>query len=151
MHEDSMTRDGSLTGGKRRPERIVLMWLLAVFYFYAGVKHIQSPALFLAITPNWVPMPELVVLFTGIAEILGAIGLVQPWSRVLRRSAGIGLAVYAVCVFPANINHMIMDMSSAEPQLGWAYHAPRMVAQPIFVWLALWVSNVIDWPFKKQP
>lgn len=74
------------------------------------------------------------------AEIAGAIGLAQPWSAGLRRAAGIGLALYAVCVFPANINHMLIDMARPHPQLGWAYHVPRMVLQPALVWAALWVS-----------
>ena len=81
------------------------------------------------------------------AELLGAAGLLQPLSRPLRRAAGIGLALYAVCVFPANIHHMVIDMSSPEPMLGWTYHAPRMLLQPVLVWLALWVGGVIDWPF----
>tara|TARA_B100000678_G_scaffold234514_1_gene203771 strand:+ start:256 stop:696 length:441 start_codon:yes stop_codon:yes gene_type:complete len=131
--------------------RAVWRWLLALAYLAAGVLHLASPAPFVGITPGWVPAPELVIALTGVAELLGAVGLLQPFSRPLRRAAGIGLALYAVCVFPANINHMILDMSSPDPKLGWAYHAPRMLLQPVLVWLALWVSGVIDWPFRKGP
>ena len=52
--------------------------ILALFYLGAGILHIISPRGFLAITPGWVPFPELVVAFTGIAEIAGAIGLIIP-------------------------------------------------------------------------
>jgi len=121
--------------------RLVLRWLLAVFYFAAGVIHIIKPAPFLTITPGWVPAPEAVILLTGVAEILGAIGLVQPFSARLRQAAGWGLALYALCVWPANINHFVMDMAKADGGLGLAYHVPRMFAQPVIIWLAWWVSR----------
>ena len=93
---------------------------------------------------------EAVVLWTGIAELAGAAGLIQPWSPALKRAAGIGLALYALCVWPANINHMIMDMARADGGFGLAYHIPRMVAQPVIIWLALWVSGTTDWPFRHR-
>lgn len=123
--------------------RAVLRWVLAMFYFAAGVIHILKPAPFLAIMPGWVPVPEAVVLWTGVAEILGAIGLVQHLSKPLRQAAGWGLAAYALCVWPANINHLLIDLAKADGGLGLGYHGPRMVAQPVMIWLALWVSECL--------
>ena len=34
--------------------------------------------------------------------------------------------------------------------LGLGYHIPRMFAQPVIIWAALWASRVIDWPFAKR-
>ena len=130
--------------------RTALRGLLGLFYLVAGVFHLFRPGPFVTITPYWVPLPHEVVFATGIAELAGAIALIQPWSLPLRRAAGIGLALYAVCVFPANINHMFMDMAKPLPVLGWGYHIPRMVAQPLLVWLALWVGSVIEWPFSRR-
>ncbi|MFC4295759.1 DoxX family protein [Novosphingobium tardum] len=127
--------------------RIGLRWLLAVFYLVAGYFHLARPGPFLTITPHWVPFAPTVIFLTGLAELAGAAALVQPWSAGLRRAGGIGLALYAVCVFPANINHLMIDMGSPHPTLGWAYHVPRMFAQPLLVWLALWSAQVIEWPF----
>jgi uncharacterized membrane protein len=121
--------------------RIILRWVLAAFYGVAGVIHLILPAPFLTITPLWVPAPDWVVLLTGVAEILGSIGLVQPFSPRLRRAAGWGLALYALCVWPANINHFMMDMARPDGGLGIAYHVPRMFAQPVIIWLAWWVSR----------
>jgi uncharacterized membrane protein len=123
--------------------KLGLRWLLAVFYFAAGVIHLVAPAPFLTIMPGWVPAPEAVVLVTGVAEILGAIGLVQPFSVKLRQAAGWGLALYALCVWPANINHFAIDMARADGGLGLAYHVPRMFAQPVIIWLALWVGECL--------
>lgn len=130
--------------------RTVLRYVLAVFYLAAGVIHIAAPAPFLTIMPGWVPLPEQVVLWTGIAEVLGAIGLAQPLSPPLRRAAAIGLALYAVCVFPANINHFALDMARPDHGIGLAYHVPRMFAQPLLVWLALWTGGVTEWPWKPR-
>ncbi len=129
--------------------RTGLRWLLAVFYAFAGYKHLAEPPPFLLITPAWVPLPEAVVALTGVAELMGAAALLQPWSSRLRRTGGWGFALYAACVFPANINHFAIDMARADNGLGLVYHIPRMIAQPLLVWLALWVSHAIDWPFIR--
>lgn len=130
--------------------RAGLRWLLAIFYLAAGIAHLRSPEFFLAIMPPWVPMQVEVVLWTGVAEIAGAIGLAQPLWPSLRKAAAIGLAAYAVCVFPANIHHFAIDMGREDAGLGFAYHVPRMFAQPLIVWLALWVGEVTDWPFPRR-
>lgn len=130
--------------------RRALRWLLAAFYAFAGYVHITSPTPFLAIMPSQVPWPDAVVLWTGIAELLGAAALAQPWWAQLRRAGAIGLALYALCVWPANVNHLLMDMARPDGGLGLGYHIPRMVAQPLIIWLALWVGGVIDWPFRRR-
>jgi uncharacterized membrane protein len=122
--------------------KLSLRVLLALAYALAGYLHLVRPETFLTITPDWAPYPEAVVYWTGLAEIAGAIGLLQPLSKALRQAAGIGLALYALCVWPANINHMMMDMARADGGLGLAYHAPRMALQPVLIWLALWVADV---------
>lgn len=128
--------------------RTALRLLLAAIYVVAGVAHIISPAGFMRITPDWVPWPERVILLTGICEVAGGIALafVPP----LRRAAGIALAAYAVCVFPANINHAVNDIAIGGTHLGWWYHAPRLAFQPVAVWWALWAASVIDWPFRTR-
>lgn len=129
------------------PVRKGFRWLLALIYLAAGVIHIRSPGGFVAITPAWVPSPHAVVFWTGVAEIAGAIGLMIPR---LRRAAGIGLALYALCVWPANFNHAINDIAIGGNRLPWAYHGPRLALQPLIIWWALWAGGVTDWPFRKR-
>lgn len=131
--------------------RTALRWLLGVLYLIAGYYHLAQPRPFVSITPGWVPAKDAVVLWTGIAEIAGAVGLMQPRSVALRRAGGIGLALYAACVFPANINHFALDMARPDGGLGLAYHLPRMALQPVLVWLALWTGGVTNWPFARRP
>ena len=127
--------------------RKILRILVALAYLVAGIAHLLTPGDFLQITPDWVPWPEAVVALTGVAEIAGAIGLMIPR---LRYAAGVGLALYALCVWPANINHALNDIAAGGRDLSWWYHGPRLVAQPFVIWLALWVGNVTDWPFRKS-
>jgi uncharacterized membrane protein len=132
--------------------RIGLRWLVALFYLLAGVAHLRSPEGFLAITPGWVPLPHQVVAFTGVAEILGAIGLMTPRATLswARPAAGIGLALYALCVWPANFNHALNDIPLGGAHQSWWYHGPRLAAQPLIIWLALWVGEVTSWPIRRR-
>jgi len=131
------------------PERVrrVLRSLLAAIYLVAGSAHLWVPEPFLAITPEWVPAPRAVILITGVCEIIGALALLTTrWRRI----AGIMLALYAICVFPANIKHAL-DAGLAWPlPRSWWYHAPRLAFQPVLVWWALFCSGVIDWPARRS-
>ena len=131
--------------------RASLRWLLAAGYLVAGYFHLVAPRPFVEVTPDWVPAKDQVVWITGIAEIAGALVLLQPWSGALRHAGGIGLALYAVCVFPANINHFALDIARPDGGLGFAYHLPRMALQPVVVWLALWTGGATNWPFARRP
>jgi uncharacterized membrane protein len=128
--------------------RTALRFLLALIYLLAGLAHLRVPAGFVQITPAWVPVPELVVLLTGLCEIAGAVAL--AFIPHLRRAAGIALAAYAVFVFPANINHALNDIAIGGVDLSWWYHGPRLLLQPVAVWWALWASGVTDWPFGAK-
>ncbi|QJB68680.1 DoxX family protein [Parasphingorhabdus halotolerans] len=142
-----MTDDIQKHGLLRRIFRLVLV----AFYLVAGIAHIQNPAGFLAITPGWVPFPGQVVFLTGVAEIAGAIGLMIPPRLIphVRYAAGIGLALYALCVYPANVNHAINNIAIGGETASRWYHGPRLLFQPVFIWWALIAGGVINWPFKK--
>ena len=123
-----------------------MLWVLAALYLLVGIEHLVRPALFVKITPGWVPDAPLVVMLTGLCEIAGSVAL--AFIPRLRRAAGIAFALYAVCVYPANINHMMMDLARPDHGAGLAYHLPRLAMQPVLVWLALWVSGVTNWPWR---
>jgi len=133
--------------GRRAVERsrTLLRWLMAAIYCLAGILHLVLTDTFVAIVPDWVPAPQTIVLATGVCEVLGAAGLLIP---CLRKFAGIMLAAYAVCVFPANLHHAIDHVAVQGRTLGWFYHAPRLAFQPVIVWWALFCAGVIDWPFR---
>ena len=126
--------------------RLVMRWMMAAFYLIAGVLHLTATDGFLTIVPAWVPFPREVVLLTGVCEIAGALALLTArW----RRLAGIMLALYAVCVFPANIKHALEGVAVGGLPQSWWYHGPRLALQPALVWWALIASEAIDWPFGR--
>ena len=124
-----------------------MRWGLAVFYGVAAYVHLKSPDAFLPIMPDVVPAPRFVVIATGWCELAGAFGLLVPR---LRRAAGIGLALYAICVFPANIKHALDGIELAGMTLDWRYHVPRLAMQPVFVWMALFSTGLVDWPWRRN-
>ena len=135
-----------MTAGRRVERgRVASRWVMAAIYGLAGILHLVLTDVFVAIVPDWVPAPQTVVLATGVCELLGAAGLLIP--RV-RKFAGIMLAAYAACVFPANLHHAIDHVAIGGQALGWGYHAPRLALQPVLVWWALFCAGVIDWPFR---
>lgn len=126
--------------------RAIARFILAVAFFTVGVVHLKAPGGFVAITPDWVPYPRDVILATGVCEIAGALALLLPR---LRWWAGVMLALYALCVFPANIKHAVDGTAVGGVVLGPWYHVPRLLFQPVIIWWALWAGAVIDWPFRR--
>lgn len=136
-------------GVNRAPRfaRRASIFALALAYFVAGVAHLRSPATFLAIMPGWVPFPREVVLGTGLCEIAGAVALM---TQRLRYAAGVMLALYALCVYPANIKHAVDGVAIGGTRLGLWYHIPRLALQPVLIWWALHAGGVIGWPFRER-
>lgn len=119
-----------------RPDRWPVL-PLAIFYGLAGTAHLLWPEPFVRIVPRMIPRPDLVVWLTGMCELAGAAGLLFKGWRAL---AGLMLALYAIAVFPANIQHALDGLAgTAWPRTMW-YHAPRLLAQPVLVlWAwAIW-------------
>ncbi len=118
--------------------RQTLRVVLAAFYLAAGVFHLTSPGGFVRITPPFVPFPEAVIAVTGVCEIAGAVGLFIPQTRLW---AGRMLALYALCVWPANIYHALWHVHVPPLPDSWWYHGPRLAFQPVLIWAAIYVSR----------
>ena len=112
------------------------LWGLAVMLLFTASAHFTSMKEDLInMVPQWFPYPRQTVLITGILEILGAIGMLIPFTRT---AAGICLALLFVAMLPANINAAL----KAVPLRGrpatplWL----RVPMQVLFIALALWVA-----------
>jgi uncharacterized membrane protein len=127
--------------------RYFMRLMMAAFYILAGFIHIIMPDKFLPIVPDWVPFPGQVILITGICEVAGGSALL---TEGMRRLAGVMLALYAVCVFPANIKHAFGGIDLPPVPNSWWYHGPRLALQPILIWWALFSSETISWPLGGE-
>lgn len=98
----------------------LLRWLAAAAFVAAGAMHFVRPELYESIVPPQLPAHGVLVAISGMAEVLGGIGLLF---RRTRRVAGLGLILLLVAVFPANL-YMAIDPGEAghgAPQ--WALWA----------------------------
>jgi len=122
--------------------RRIARWALAAFYGLGGVGHLVFTDAMVRIVPPLVPAPRAVVIVTGVLELIAAVALASPqW----RRAAGYGLAAYALCVWPANMRHAMLDLTTGTG-LPLAYHGPRLLLQPLIIWWALWASGAARRP-----
>lgn len=120
---------------------------MAVALVAAGTDHWLNSERYLAMMPPWVPYHVTMVLFTGAAEIAGALGLL--WART-RHLAGLSLAIYFVAVFPANIHNALNGLAvEGLPQASWYYWA-RLPFQPLAIWWALYSAELIRWPLRAR-
>ncbi|MEP7031557.1 MAG: DoxX family protein [Pseudolabrys sp.] len=122
-----------------------MRWLLAAFFVTAGYGHLAFPDSLLAITPDWVPLPRQVIFATGLFEFVASAALLIPRTR---KYAAIALAVYSLCVWPANIKHAFEGIDMPSLPSSWWYHGPRLALQPVIIWWALYCGEVIDWPWR---
>ena len=74
---------------------------LSLFYVVAGTLHFLRPRVYEAIMPAALPAKRELVYASGVAEIMGGAGVLNP---VTRRAAGYWLIATLVAIFPANVN-----------------------------------------------
>jgi len=84
-----------LTAQLRRDAKIVVGAFLA-----SGTVHLVKPEVFEPLMPSWVPAHREVIVGSGVAELLCALGLLMPSTR---RAAGVASAALLVGVFPGNV------------------------------------------------
>jgi uncharacterized membrane protein len=114
------------------PTRAVSRRLLAAFFVASGVNHFVSPRFYRAIVPP--PLRDdakLVVDVSGVAEVLGGLGVLLPGTR---RAAGGALVALLVAVFPANL-YMAREPDRFRRFPRWALFA-RLPLQPLMIWWA---------------
>jgi uncharacterized membrane protein len=110
--------------------------LALMFLFTASAHFTKTRKDLIAMVPPPLPFPRALVTFTGICEILGAIGLVIPATRGL---AGIALVLLLLAVLPANINAALrrIPLRGRSPTPLWR----RAPMQLVFIGLTLWASR----------
>jgi len=101
----------------------------AMFVLTASAHFVPSQRVdLIRMVPPVFPRPDLIVMITGVLELLGAIGLLLP--RTSRLAAG-ALALLLVALFPANVyaamNELLIMGKPATALL------PRTLMQLLFI------------------
>ncbi|PAU53126.1 hypothetical protein BZL42_23075 [Pseudomonas indica] len=113
---------------------------MALALLFVGFDHWLTPGRYLPMMPDYLPYHLPLVLFTGACELAGAVGLLLPQTR---RLAATMLALYFVCVFPANIHNALNGLNvDGLPSVQW-YYWLRLPFQPLIILWALYAGGVI--------
>ena len=126
----SAAQPGPPAGGPLMRRRLPL----AIFFLGAGIMHFVKPGAYEATVPDALPSHREIVYVSGVAEIAGALALLDrrsaPW-------AGWWLIALLVAVFPANVNMAVnAERFRAVPE------ALLWIRLPIQVLLIAWVWRV---------
>lgn len=119
----------------------VLRILTAALFVGSGVLHLVRPDYYVRIVPPDLPAPLLLVAISGVAEIIGGVGLLIP---KLRRVASWGLITLLVTVFPANI-YMAVAAEQFSEFPWWALWA-RLPLQLVLLACVGWLGRRVDSP-----
>jgi uncharacterized membrane protein len=106
----------------------------------AGANHFISPAAYLGMMPAELPehLHAPLVAISGVAEILGGLGLVLAATR---RLAAWGLVALYIAIFPANLNMAVNELplgtTRIAPWMLWA----RLPLQLVLIAWAFWYTR----------
>ena len=108
--------------------------IVALFFIIGGIAHFVMAEFFIMMMPDYLAYHKVLVIISGVFEILGAIGLLIPKTRLL---AGYGLMILIVAVYPANINMALHPEKYKDIPAFLLYL--RLPVQLLFIWFVWWV------------
>jgi uncharacterized membrane protein len=109
---------------------------LAVMLLFTASAHFTAMRHDLArMVPPAIPRPMAMIYFTGVCEILGAIGLLVPRTRVV---AALALIVLFVALLPANVHAARAAVTlRGKPATPLAMRVPMQI---LFIALTAWAG-----------
>jgi uncharacterized membrane protein len=112
--------------------RIPLL-IIAVFFIAGGIAHFVVTDSYIAAMPDYLGYHKELIIISGVFEILGAIGILVPQTRLL---AGYGLIALIIAVYPANINMALHPEKYTDISELFLYI--RLPFQFLFMWFVWW-------------
>ena len=115
---------------------VVGLVILGLFYVVAGINHFRSPLSYVAIMPSYIPWPLVMIYISGVAEILGGIGVLVPDGFVfprMRAFAAWGLLLMLIAVLPVHINMCLHPEQFPGVPL-WAIWLRLPLQLPLILW-----------------
>lgn len=97
----------------------------------AGINHFINPLFYKKIMPPVLPAPDLLILISGICELVLGLLLLPA---ITRKFAAWGFIALLIAVFPANVQMMLNYRAEDNPQLWMA--VARLPLQILLIWWA---------------
>ncbi len=116
--------------------KIILKYLLCVFFLLAGLNHFINPAFYLKIMPPYLPWQLGLVYLSGFFEIALGVMILIP---ALTHLAAWGLIALLTAVFPANIHMAINPVlyPDINPMALWL----RLPLQAVLIAWVYWYTR----------
>lgn len=115
--------------------RRLVLGFVFLWFLIGGIAHFALTNVEVRIVPPWLPAHRLLVLISGVFELLGAIGIL---TRPIRPVAGWGLLLLTAAVTPANV--FMWQHAAAYPAIPvWAL-ALRLPFQAVLM-AGIWWST----------
>ena len=111
----------------------------SLFYIAGGINHFWHSRTYTAIMPPHYSHPLGLVQISGVAEILGGIGLLLPATR---RFSAWGLIAMLVVYYDVHI-YMALNAAHFAPIPAWALYA-RLPLQLVLIAWAWWYTRPIS-------
>lgn len=107
--------------------------VISLFFLAGGVGHFVFMDFFVKAMPEYLSHHKELVIISGIFELLGAVGILIPKTRLW---AAYGLMALIIAVYPANIN---MAMHPEKyPDMSQIFLYIRLPFQFLFIWFVWW-------------
>ena len=110
----------------------------AALYLVAGANHLLHPAAYLRMMPPHYASPAPLVLWSGIAEIAGGLGLLLPYTR---RAAAVGITLMLLVYLDVHV-WMAMHAGAWAPVPAWAVYL-RIPLQFVLIAWALRYARAV--------
>lgn len=125
--------------------QMVGLVFVTIWFLGGGLFHLFLTDIYTSITPDWVPYPRLVVLVTGVLEIIGAAAL---WHARLRWPVGILMMIFTVCVTPVHVE--MLQEADRYAALGQQALWGRLLFQPVLIVIIFLSTRPHRTPIKAE-
>jgi uncharacterized membrane protein len=116
--------------------KLVLKYVLGVFFALAGLNHFINPAFYLNIMPPYLPWHAFLVYLSGFFEVLfGILVLLSKYRRI----GAWGIIAVLIAVTPANL-HMALHTQLYTDIPPWALWL-RLPLQLVLIAWAYWYTD----------
>jgi len=117
----------------------VLLVVMAVFYFAAGINHFVNPDLYMPMMPSYLPWHRALIYVSGATEVGFGLAVLMP---SLRNAAAWGLILMLIAIFPANLHIALHDVPLFGRTEGYGiWNWVRLPFQAVLIAWAWWYTR----------
>jgi uncharacterized membrane protein len=119
--------------------RTILLYLMVVFYVFAGANHFVQPDAYLPMMPPYLPWHRALIYVSGAAEVGLGLAMLSP---ALRPAAAWGLILLLIAIFPANLHIALHDVPLfGNPKGFGVWNWVRLPFQAVLIAWAWWYTR----------